>query len=518
MTARSMVEVSGLKVGPDPITRAPIFRDHPERSSPASLILGWGIYGAAVILLLLLIRPLSATHAATVTFVSLGIIGIWRWSWGCLHLVRSIIYRHLIFPGIRARADAAAKPPQLFILITSYRIAAELNHAVYQRVLEEVASFGVPTTLVACITDQADVTLISDLVRRATNLPTGTSIVFIPQAGKGKRHAMGEALRLMRQQHPEPGAQVILMDGDSILGRDVLARSCAVLSAEADLGAVTTENIPWVKGTGLVREWYRLRMAQRHSFMCSLSLSRKLLVLTGRFSVFRADIATSTDFILGIEQDSIRHWRLGRIRMLTGDDKSSWYAVLRRGWNMLYIPDAVIHPVEELPAGNVLSATTALMTRWYGNMVRSNGRAIGLGPRHCGLFPWICFIDQRLSTWTALIGPVSTIVLAFHYGGMVILWYLLWVLVSRGLVCAALGATTGRFHPLFPLILYYGQVVGSLIKIRVGFRPHKQRWTRQKVSAGAEDAAAVVRDFSSDLFSYVVILVVLMAITLYAVG
>jgi glycosyltransferase Alg8 len=314
------------------------------------------------------------------------------------------------------------------------------------------------------------------------------------------------------------GAQVILMDGDSILGQDVLARSCAVLSAEPDLGAVTTENIPWVKGTGLVREWYRLRMAQRHSFMCSLSLSRKLLVLTGRFSVFRADIATSVDFILGIEQDAIQHWRLGRIRMLTGDDKSSWYAVLRRGWNMLYIPDAVIHPVEELPAGNVFSATTALMTRWYGNMVRSNGRAIGLGPRHCGLFPWICFIDQRLSTWTALIGPVSTIVLAFHYGSTVFLWYLLWVLISRGLVCVALGATTGRFHPLFPLILYYGQVVGSLIKIRVGFRPHKQRWTRQKVGAGAEDAEAVLRDVSSDLFSYVVILAVLIAITLYAAG
>jgi len=310
----------------------------------------------------------------------------------------------------------------------------------------------------------------------------------------------------------------ILRDGDSILGQGSLARACMVLASQADVGAVTTENVPWVKGTGLVREWYRLRMAQRHSYMCSLSLSRKLLVLTGRFSVFRAEIATSADFILAIEHDSIRHWRLGQIKMLTGDDKSSWYAVLRRGWNMLYIPDAVIHPVEELPAGNVLSATTALMTRWYGNMVRSNGRAIALGPKHCGMFPWLCFVDQRLSMWTALIGPMSAIVLSFSYGATIFCSYLLWVLVSRGLICLALGLTSGRFHPLFPFILYYGQVVGSLIKIRVSFQPHRQRWTRQKVSAGSDDAAAALRDLSSALLGSVVIVLVLMTLILYAAG
>jgi glycosyltransferase Alg8 len=447
------------------------------------------------------------------------IIGIWRWSWAGLHVVRALIYRHWVFPRIRARAASAPKPPQLLILVTSYRIASELNHAVYRRLLEEIAAYGVPATLVACITDPADVALIDDLVHRAPALPPGTSVIAVPQAGQGKRHAMGQALRMMREQHPPPGSLAILMDGDSILGQGSLERACAVLASQADVGAVTTENIPWVKGTGLVREWYRLRMAQRHSYMCSLSLSRKLLVLTGRFSVFRADIVTSADFILAIEHDSIRHWRLGRIRMVTGDDKSSWYAVLRRGWNMLYIPDAVIHPVEELPAGNVLSATTALMTRWYGNMIRSSARAIALGPMRCGIFPWLCLIDQRVSMWTALIGPVSALVLSSRYGGGVLCWYLLWVLASRGLVCAVLGATSGRFHPLFPFLLYYGQVIGALIKIRVSFQPHKQRWTRQTVSSSTyDDAAAVLRDLSSKLLGFVIIALVLMVLVLYATG
>ena len=36
----------------------------------------------------------------------LGWIGVWRWSWGAIHLVRSIWYRAVVFPRWRAQADA----------------------------------------------------------------------------------------------------------------------------------------------------------------------------------------------------------------------------------------------------------------------------------------------------------------------------------------------------------------------------------------------------------------------------
>src|SRR3712207_8055454 len=45
------------------------------------------------------------------------------------------------------------------------------------------------------------------------------------------------------------------------------------------------------------------------------------------------------EFIRQVELDYIDHWRLGRFKFLTGDDKSSWFWLLRNGYKMLYVPD-----------------------------------------------------------------------------------------------------------------------------------------------------------------------------------
>ncbi len=60
--------------------------------------------------------------------------------------------------------------------------------------------------------------------------------------------------------------------------------------------------------------------------------------------------------------------------------------------------------------------------------------------------------------------------------------YLIWVLVSRAVVCVLYWVATGRFHPLFIVTLYYNQVVGAAIKIYAFYHPDRQRWTRQTVA------------------------------------
>ena len=45
--------------------------------------------------------------------------------------------------------------------------------------------------------------------------------------------------------------------------------------------------------------------------------------------------------------------------------------------------------------------------------------------------------------------------------------------------CGMLAAVSGRFHPAFVFLLFYGQVVGSLVKVFAFFQPQIQRWTRQ---------------------------------------
>ena len=140
--------------------------------------------------------------------------------------------------------------------------------------------------------------------------------------------------------------------------------------------------------------------------MSSLSLSRRVLCLTGRFSVFRANVALDTAFIDRLQVDILNHWRLGKLPMLTGDDKSTWYHCLKDGWAMIYLPDTYVSCMEELPKGGFLNASARLMQRWFGNMLRNSDRAILLGPRRMGLFTWWCLVDQRLSMWTSLTGPI----------------------------------------------------------------------------------------------------------------
>src|SRR3546814_11999816 len=77
---------------------------------------------------------------------------------------------------------------------------------------------------------------------------------------------------------------------------------------------------------------------------------------------------------------------------------------------MRYRPDLSAYGFEELPDRNrFFASTVGLMRRWFGNMFRTSGRAIALGPRRMGLFTWWCIVDQRLSIWTTLIGPTVAI-------------------------------------------------------------------------------------------------------------
>jgi mannuronan synthase len=460
------------------------FRANSDR---CSTLLGWLLFAGALAALAAILPPGLPSAGLSTAFLAFGLIGIWRWSWGALHFVRSILYTGLVFPRIRRRAEHARPPSALYVVVTSYRLPQPLNAAVYGRLFDEVADMGVPAVVVACVTDHADTLVISRAFARR-RMPEGSKVEFLAQANRGKRHAMAAALDVVAAERPPARAQVVLMDGDTLLGEGSLARTCAVLAAEPGVGAVTTDNLPLVAGGAFTREWYRLRMAQRANLMGSMSLSGRILVLTGRFSAFRADLATSEGFIRAVGRDAIDHPRLGRIPMLTGDDKSTWFETLRAGWRMLYVPDVAVYPVEELPRGGFLEASCALMARWYGNMVRNNGRALALGPRRCGWFFWLALLDQRLSMWTSLLGPAVVLVLALTRHWSVLVVYAIWVLASRMVFAALLGLRSGRFHPFFVAGLYYNQIVGSLIKIVAVHHPDRQRWTRQASASAARTA------------------------------
>lgn len=124
------------------------------------------------------------------------------------------------------------------------------------------------------------------------------------------------------------------------------------------------------------------------------------------------------------------------------------------------------------------------MRRWYGNMLRNNGRAIALGPGPMGFFTWWCLLDQRVSMWTSLVGPGVVLLLSIAHQWSFIVGYLCWIMIVRLLVSVVLGLYRRRFSPLWPLLLYYNQVVGAFVKTHVSCRLNQQKWIRQNITAG----------------------------------
>ncbi|WP_439816428.1 glycosyltransferase [Zavarzinia sp. CC-PAN008] len=445
---------------------------------------GLAIY-ALVLTVLVLATPTDLWDPASHQFIFLiGAVAAWRYSWGALHLVRSLVYRLVVFPRWRRRAAAlpdGGRPPHVYLLLTSFRIDTDTTWRVYRAAIEEAIAYGAPATIVASIVEMSDQRLIKAIFARA-NPPPHVELAFVRIAGTGKRDALAFGFRAISALRPADNAVVCVIDGDTILEPGLLEKCLPLFDLFPKAGALTTDEVCDVEGARIFREWYAMRFAQRQILMSSLGLSRRVLTLTGRMSAFRAHLVTDPEFIRTVEVDYVDHWRLGRFKFLTGDDKSSWFHLLRDGWEMLYVPDARIRTVEHPPDPRFVPAATMLMVRWFGNMLRTNARAIRLGPGRMGLFVWWCILDQRLSMWTSLVGPVAVAALTITHDAMTLPIYFLWIAISRYLQTLMLLTARRDVSWYYPFLLYFNQIWGSAIKTYILFRLDRQKWTRQKTT------------------------------------
>ena len=471
----------------------------PKHTSVASKATELTTLALLLSLLIVLVSELPSevfSPASKSFFFAIGAVGAWRYSWWFVQALRSVWYNRRVFPQMRAEADAlgeSGKPSELYVLCTSFRIDPDVCFRVYDALIEQTRHYGVPTTIFASVSDQTDVDIISHVLQEH-RWPSHIEVRYMFQKGDGKRSAMAEVLRAISRRAPAPDALLVSMDGDILLEPGTLERSLSFFALRDDLGALTTNNSAIVTGNDATKEWYDLRYAQRHLVMSSMSVSERLLVLTGRYSAFRAALAPHPDFIDMVENDHVEHWRFGNFKLLSGDDKSPWYWLLKNGWKMLYLPDVYVSGFEELPdRKRFFASTTDLMRRWYGNMLRTSGRAIALGPRPMGLFTWWSLIDQRLSMWTTLIGPIVAILVTLFVRPSFIFAYALWILFTRGISTSILAWQRGRFSLLWIPLIYYNQVYGALLKTYVSFRFNRQKWSRQGISAGEPGDEKAVR-------------------------
>jgi len=465
----------------------PVTADH---GPPPALVTaaGWLLYLWVVLALADALPNEAFTPGHRQFLLVIGTLGIWRYGLGILHFIRALLFLHVAFPRARARADAlgaAGLPSHAYFLVTSFRIDAHTTADVYRSVIEEAARCGRPATLIASIVELADERLIRALWQRLAPPPSvRLQVVRIP--GTGKRDGLAHGFRAIAADQPAADAVVAVIDGDTVIRPGLIRSTAPFFKVLPSVGALTTNEFCDVQGRPVMREWHRLRFAQRHLNMCSMALGKHVLTLTGRMSLFRAQVVAHPEFIEDVQHDELDHWRLGRFKFLTGDDKSSWYSLVRHGWDTYYVPDTSIDTLEHPPTSSFFTSSRMLMFRWYGNSLRQNYRAVKLGPATLGWFTYYVLWDQRVTMWTSLFGLTAAIIASFKYGGLALLSYAVWVGFSRLYMTLILTASGHRVGPLYPVLLYYNQIVGALIKVYVFFHLDQQTWTRQKTKLQRE--------------------------------
>lgn len=424
---------------------------------------GWLFY-LSLLMGLAAALPTSIFDSQSKNFIFLiGAVGIWRYSMGITHFVRGMIFLYIVYPHLRRKVrklGSAADPSHVFLMVTSFRIDALTTAQVYSSVIREAIECGLPTTVVCSLVEMSDELLVKSMWAKA-NPPDRVKLDFVRIPGTGKRDGLAYGFRAISRHMPDDRAVVAVIDGDTVLNEGVVAKTVPWFQLFDNVGGLTTNEFCEVRGGYIMSEWHKLRFAQRHINMCSMALSKRVLTMTGRMSVFRAKVVTDPEFIADVESDSLNHWRLGTFRFLTGDDKSSWFSLMRLGYDTFYVPDAAINTVEHPPEKSFLKASRKLMYRWYGNNLRQNSRALGLGVRRLGIFTSIVLFDQRVSMWTSILGLTVAIIASFKYGGAFLLMYLLWIGMTRLILTLLLSFSGHRIGPAYPMILYYNQIVGA---------------------------------------------------------
>ena len=427
------------------------------------------------------------THRLEVLLV-IGGIASWRWSWFILQNVRAMIYRYYTFPRLRQAAKAAyaehGPVPEVTVLATTYHEKPWITVPVFESIFRELSMLQGLTArckvVVVTGCDDDDLNIKAIYAKCSAQEKPEQPELWPPElvllrGDKGKRPALALGMEEIAKGCPRPDGAVIILDGDTMLGPGLLDKVLPMFRLTPQVSGITTNENNLVKGAAWFAEWTSLRFGLRHRSMCSVSLSGKLLCLTGRFSVFRASVAIDPTFRRQVEHDVIEHWFWGSFEMLSGDDKSTWYWLAAHGHRMLYVPDAMVTTYEVIPGMGVHRAL-ANIRRWSGNSVRHSWRAMMLGPRKLGWFPWWSLLDQRMTMVTVLFGP-TVAVLALCAGRYeLVAGYFLWVLLSR-IGHAAISWRQGRRISAYYIPLQIlSDWATALTKLWVVFHPAKQNW------------------------------------------
>lgn len=237
--------------------------------------------------------------------------------------------------------------------------------------------------------------------------------------GQKKRYAMGIALRALQHIDFPDNSILWLMDGDSQVTNGVLKKCSSIMESTQCHAITTNEKVCFVDrhktklGGKILSRWFSLHMAKRHIQMSAQSYGEKLSVLTGRFSGVRWEIAKTPDFSQMVQTDTCWSIIWGKIPLLSGDDKSTWFTIFQYlkvtnqlPVRMLYVPDATVISLENIIRQGPLFHAITNMQRWFGNTYRNFWRSINLGSKTTGAYLRFEILDQLIHPFTGALLPM----------------------------------------------------------------------------------------------------------------
>lgn len=478
----------------DPSVRIPWH----EKWSPAVQLKIAAYFAACFIALSIVPNQIYSPESNEIIYV-IGALGIWRYLWWGNHFVRAKTFAHVTYPRMRDRAallwDCGWRPRHIHVQMTTFREHREISEAVIRALVQEIRDAGVPATIWLGSSEASD----EEKISRHLKLVGGDcdiTLRIIRQNQPGKRVAIALILRAMSRAGLGADDLVIFMDGDFVLHPGMVRKTFPLFELDPELHALTTDEHVMVRGPKWMQSWLDMRFSQRRMAMQSHALSNRVLTLTGRCSVFRATHIVEEEFIRLQEADYLHHWLWGTFRFLSGDDKSTWYTLLKRGVKMTYVPDASGTTIEVVE-GSGYRRMVENLRRWSGNMLRNGWRAILLGPRRMPFFIWWCCVDQRLAMWTMLFSPMVAIAGMMKYGGVFMLAYLVYIAVTRMSLSLALFTFARRVDLNYVWTLYANQLLNALVKIYMQWRLAKQKWANrgnQRLGFSGAGALALFRE------------------------
>ncbi len=438
----------------------------------------------------------------------IGILGIWRYGWWFNHWMRALIYERVTYPR---RRDLAAelwqsgwRPRHIHVQMTTFREHREISEAVIRSLCREFREAGVPATIWLGSSERED----EDKIARHLKLvgsDLDITLRIIRQNQPGKRVAIALILRAMARAGLAKDDLVIFMDGDFVFHPGLVRKCTPLFALDPELHALTTDEHVMVRGPSWMQSWLNMRFAQRRLAMCSHALSERVLTLTGRCSMFRAEHITSHEFIRLQEADYLDHWLWGTFRFLSGDDKSTWYTLLKRGVKMTYVPDASGTTIEVVE-GSGAKRMVENLRRWSGNMLRNGYRAIMLGPRAMPFFIWWCCVDQRIAMWTMLFSPMLALAGALKLGSGYIVAYILYIAITRALLAIVLFTYARRVDLNYIWCLYVNQLLNAAVKIYMMWRLAKQKWANRGNQKQGSTGDSALETFRGAMAIYLTVL------------